>query len=114
MLKTKKRERAGRRPRVQVARSAGGSTAKHVYVFVRGAAEGGKELKNLLGGKGANLAEMCKLGLPVPPGFTITTEVCSWFYAHGKSYPSGLEREVAAAVARLEREMGRGFGDAGD
>jgi len=63
---------------------------KWVYRFGGGSAEGKSEMRNLLGGKGANLAEMANLGLPVPPGFTITTEVCTYFYAHGKKYPDEL------------------------
>src|SRR5689334_12476860 len=85
---------------------------KWVYSFGGGSAEGRAEMKNLLGGKGANLAEMSSLGLPVPPGFTITTEVCTWFYGHGKTYPAELEAEVAAALARLEKAMAAKFGDA--
>ena len=85
---------------------------KRVYSFGEGSAEGGAEMKNLLGGKGANLAEMCALGLPVPPGFTITTEVCTAFYAEGKAYPQGLAEEVEEALAQIEQRVGRGFGDA--
>ncbi len=65
---------------------------KWVYTFGDGQAEGNASLRNLLGGKGANLAEMCSLGLPVPPGFTISTEVCTWFYAHDNKYPLDLAR----------------------
>jgi pyruvate,orthophosphate dikinase len=71
-------------------------------------------MRNLLGGKGANLAEMSNLGLPVPPGFTITTEVCTYFYANGKSYPPALKGEVEAALAAMERQVGGRFGDAAD
>ena len=85
---------------------------KWVYTFGDGAAEGSARDKNLLGGKGANLAEMCSLGLPVPPGFTITTEVCNWYYANGKAYPSELAAQVEAALARLAGVAGRSFGDA--
>jgi pyruvate, orthophosphate dikinase len=83
-----------------------------VYRFGEGKADGRAEMKNLLGGKGANLAEMSNLGLPVPPGFTITTEVCTHFYRNGKSYPDGLEAEVAAALGVVEKSVGRRFGDA--
>jgi pyruvate, orthophosphate dikinase len=86
--------------------------AKWVYTFGDGAAEGRADMKNLLGGKGANLAEMSSLGLPVPPGFTITTEVCTAFYANKQSYPDGLEDEVKKALAQVERQVGRKFGDA--
>ncbi|MDP7667319.1 MAG: PEP/pyruvate-binding domain-containing protein, partial [Rhodospirillales bacterium] len=82
-----------------------------VYNFGDGAADGGVEMRALLGGKGANLAEMCKLGLPVPPGFTLTTEVCTHFAKHGKGYPDGLEAEVARALKRIEEIMETRFGD---
>ena len=72
--------------------------AKWVYTFGDGAAEGRAGDRNLLGGKGANLAEMCSLGLPVPPGFTITTEACNRFYDNGKSYPPELRHEVETAL----------------
>ena len=85
---------------------------KWVYRFGDGAAEGRADMKNLLGGKGAGLAEMSNLGLPVPPGFTITTEVCIYFYAHGKSYPAELKDQVADGLAALERSLGARFGDA--
>src|SRR5665647_104860 len=75
--------------------------------------EGDKGMKNLLGGKGANLAEMTSIGLPVPPGFTITTEVCNHFSAHG-DYPEGVDEQVAAALAALEADTGKKFGDAAD
>jgi pyruvate,orthophosphate dikinase len=86
--------------------------SKYVYSFGGGTAEGRGEQKALLGGKGANLAEMARLGLPVPPGFTITTEVCTWFYDHGKSYPKGLDKVVAASLGTVEKQLGRKFGDA--
>ena len=70
--------------------------AKWVYTFGDGKAEGKADMKNLLGGKGANLAEMANLGLPVPPGFTITTEVCTYYYANAQSYPDDLKAQVAA------------------
>jgi pyruvate,orthophosphate dikinase len=85
---------------------------KWVYRFGDEAAEGRADMKNLLGGKGAGLAEMSNLGLPVPPGFTITTEVCTYFYAHGKSYPAELKDQVADGLAALERSLGARFGDA--
>src|SRR5437762_534403 len=73
------------------ARSRG---ARWVYAFGGGKAEGRADMRNLLGGKGAGLAEMANLGLPVPPGFTITTEVCTYYYANGKTYPKDLDRQV--------------------
>jgi len=85
---------------------------KWVYSFSADRAEGRAEMKNLLGGKGANLHEMASLGLPVPPGFTITTEVCTYFYANGKTYPPDLAAQVDAAVAEVERQTGHRFGDA--
>jgi len=88
------------------------ASAKRVYFFGDGRAEGNATMKNLLGGKGANLAEMASIGLPVPPGFTITTEVCAAYDAKTGSYPKGLDAEVAAALSRLEKVMGKRFGDA--
>ncbi|RWI98808.1 pyruvate, phosphate dikinase [Mesorhizobium sp.] len=84
---------------------------KWVYTFGDGAAEGRAGDRNLLGGKGANLAEMCSLGLPVPPGFTITTEVCNAYYANGRTYPTSLEADVLAALDHIGRLTGRNFGD---
>ncbi len=86
--------------------------AKWIYRFGDGAAEGAASMKELLGGKGANLAEMCALGLPVPPGFTISTAVCASFTQHGGTYPEGLETEVEAALAHVGAIAGRTFGDA--
>ncbi len=83
-----------------------------VYSFGAGSADGDASLKNLLGGKGANLAEMAKLGLPVPPGFTLSTEVCTSFYDLGRQYPGGLEAQTEAALKLLEERSGKGFGDA--
>jgi pyruvate, orthophosphate dikinase len=84
---------------------------KWVYTFGDGTAEGNSSLKNLLGGKGANLAEMCNLGLPVPPGFTISTEVCTAFYANNRQYPANLAAQVEAALAHVGKIAGRTFGD---
>jgi pyruvate, orthophosphate dikinase len=86
--------------------------AKWVYTFGDGKAEGRRELRAILGGKGANLAEMANLGLPVPPGFTITSEVCAYFYANEKRYPEKFAAEVEAAVDHVGRLTRRGFGDA--
>jgi len=85
--------------------------AKWVYTFGDGRAEGQSTMRNLLGGKGANLAEMSNLGLPVPPGFTITTEVCTYYYDHGKTYPAELEAEVTKALEHIGALTGKGFGD---
>jgi pyruvate,orthophosphate dikinase len=82
-----------------------------VYRFGEGRAEGRAEMRDLLGGKGANLAEMCSLGLPVPPGFTITTEVCDYFYKNGRKYPADLTAQVEGALVEMGRLTGRKFGD---
>src|SRR3954463_1383629 len=82
-----------------------------VYRFGEGRAEGRADMRDLLGGKGANLAEMCNLGLPVPPGFTITTEVCDYFYKNGRKYPAELTAAVDAGLAEMGRQTGRKFGD---
>lgn len=87
---------------------------KFVYFFGSGKADGDASMKNELGGKGANLAEMTNLGIPVPPGFTISTEVCRLFYDNGKSYPAGLKEEVASNLAALEKLMGKKLGDPED
>jgi pyruvate, orthophosphate dikinase len=92
-------------------RPAAGKRGKPVYGFGDGKAEGSAKLRNLLGGKGANLAEMCNLGLPVPPGFTITTEVCTWYLANRRHYPPGFVKHVDAALARVESAVGFKFGD---
>ena len=91
-----------------------GKRQKYVYSFGGGKAEGNETMKNFLGGKGANLAEMAghpKLRLPVPPGFTITTEVCTYFYKDKKAYPKGLKEEAQEALRRVEKLMGKKFGD---
>ena len=77
-----------------------------VYSFGSGSAEGGSELRDLLGGKGANVAEMARLGIPVPPGFTLTTEVCTYFMRHDGGYPEGLEVAVASYLDKLESVTG--------
>jgi pyruvate,orthophosphate dikinase len=83
-----------------------------IYFFGAGVSEGRADMRNLLGGKGANLAEMASLKLPVPPGFTISTQVCNYFYDHGNKYPKGLAEGVKKSIARVEKELGRKFGDA--
>jgi pyruvate,orthophosphate dikinase len=92
----------------KTARKAG--AGKYVYFFGK-RTDGNGTMKPLLGGKGANLAEMCRIGLPVPPGFTITTEVCTYYYANRKTYPSALRDQMAAGVAALEKQTGKKFGD---
>jgi len=84
---------------------------RYVYNFGEGKADGAGSMKPLLGGKGANLAEMTRIGLPVPPGFTITTEVCTYFYAHKRTYPPSLQADVEKGIANMERIMGTKFGD---
>ncbi len=88
--------------------------AKYVYFFGDGHAEGDGQMKDTLGGKGAGLAEMTNAGVPVPPGFTITTDVCRWYYAHDHRLPEGFAGQQRAALDRLEAAMGRRLGDAGD
>jgi pyruvate,orthophosphate dikinase len=83
-----------------------------VFTFGDGKAEGQSSMRDLLGGKGANLAEMSNMGLPVPPGFTITTEVCTWYYANGRSYPAELKDQVEAGLAQIGALTGKVFGDA--
>jgi pyruvate,orthophosphate dikinase len=96
------------------ASKASAAKTKWVYRFGNGKAEGRADMRNLLGGKGAGLAEMANLGLPVPPGFTITTAVCSHYYENGKTYPKNLEQQVAAALAEVGRITGKTFGDSGN
>ena len=85
---------------------------KYVYTWGNGKADGNGSMKPLLGGKGANLAEMTRIGLPVPPGFTITTEVCTYYYANKRTYPSAMQAQVEAGVRNMEKLMGYKFGDA--
>src|SRR5215208_1324231 len=96
------------RPKTAATKSG---ESKWVYAFGGGKAEGRADMRNLLGGKGAGLAEMANLGLPVPPGFTITTEVCTYYYANAERYPAELERQVNAALAQVGRITGKTFGD---
>ncbi|HGJ63890.1 TPA: pyruvate, phosphate dikinase [bacterium] len=87
------------------------SQVKHVYFFGAGKADGRADMKKLLGGKGANLAEMVNLGIPVPPGFTITTDVCRYYYNNGKTYPADLDEQIKEALSKVEDIMGMKFGD---
>src|ERR1051325_9975728 len=91
---------------------SGTKSGKYVYLFGKSKTDGNGGMKTLLGGKGANLAEMCRIGLPVPPGFTITTEVCTYFYDHKKTYPPALKAQMQAGVASIEKQTGKKFGDA--
>src|SRR6202158_6185487 len=99
--------RKAAKPKAGARRTAG----KWVYGFGDGRADGKASMRNLLGGKGAGLAEMANLGLPVPPGFTITTEVCTYFYAHDKQYPKELNAQVEKALAQVGRITAKIFGD---
>src|SRR6266571_9278682 len=115
---TSRRSTRLRSPRRPTARQASkknavakkSKTPKYVYYFGDGQADGTGKMKPLLGGKGANLAEMTRIGLPVPPGFTITTEVCSHYYANKRRYPAELEAQVRNGVSFLEKTLGKKFG----
>src|SRR6201994_1987029 len=89
-------------------------SSKHVYSFGGGKADGKAEMKTLLGGKGANLAEMSVIGIPVPPGFTITTEVCAAYYEKGRKLPDEVRPQVESALKQVEQLTGKSFGDASD
>ena len=96
----------------QIAKKAPGQgKAQMVYIFGGGRADGDGSMKALLGGKGANLAEMMKIGLPVPPGFTISTEVCTYYGAHHQSFPEGMMNQVFEGLRQMEKELGKKFGD---
>jgi pyruvate,orthophosphate dikinase len=111
-LKTASRTAKSRtKSAARAAKPGKAKSGKWVYTFGDGRAEGSARLRNLLGGKGAGLAEMANLGLPVPPGFTITTDVCSYYYAHDKRYPKNLDRQVEAGLVHIARLTGRTFGD---
>ncbi len=102
------RKMSGQNGRGQVTRKA--RTAKHVYFFGGGKAEGNRDMRNSLGGKGAGLAEMTNAGLPVPPGFTISADVCGLFYARGGKLPGLLDKEILKHLMQLERVTGNKFG----
>ena len=101
------------KPKASAAKAAAGKQGKYVYFFGR-KTDGNGSMKPLLGGKGANLAEMCRIGLPVPPGFTITTEVCTYYYANKRTYPPALRGQMEAGIAALEQQTGKTFGDLKD
>src|SRR6185312_17468669 len=88
--------------------AAAKGAGKYVYLFGK-KTDGNGTMKPLLGGKGANLAEMCRIGLPVPPGFTITTEVCTYYYDHKRTYPAALKAQMQAGVASIEKQTGKKF-----
>src|ERR1700726_4056278 len=102
--------RRSRRRKTVKSKHSASPKSKFVYYFGDGQADGTGKMKPLLGGKGANLAEMTRIGLPVPPGFTITTEVCTYFYEHNRSYPPQLEKEVSAALNKIEKSVGKELG----
>jgi len=103
-------KKTARRPAKKASRTTRAKASKRIYFFGGGKADGDRDMKNLLGGKGANLAEMTNIGVPVPPGFTITTDVCTEFYDSGKKLPKGLDEEVNKAVARVEKLLKKQFG----
>src|SRR3954449_9997430 len=102
---------ASKRKASKAVKSSKGT--KYVYLFGR-RTDGDGSMKPLLGGKGANLAEMCRIGLPVPPGFTITTEVCTYYYANKRTYPPPLRSQMESGIAALEKQTGKRFGDLKD
>jgi pyruvate, orthophosphate dikinase len=110
-MATKKKARASTPRSKSKASRSKSKKSRFVYYFGDGQADGHGGMKPLLGGKGANLAEMTRIGLPVPPGFTITTEVCTYFYEHKRTYPPSLQAEVEKGIANMERIMGTKFGD---
>ncbi|MCC7045198.1 MAG: hypothetical protein IT562_00665, partial [Alphaproteobacteria bacterium] len=112
VAKAKPAKKAAARKPVPRPAAAKAAKGKWVYGFGDGRADGRSEMRNLLGGKGANLAEMSNLGLPVPAGFTITTEVCTAYYKNNNAYPAALEAQVRDALARVEKSMGAQFGSA--
>src|SRR6266550_1610794 len=114
ITRKKKRPRARSRSLSRARATVRGErkkTRRYVYYFGAGHADGSGTMKPLLGGKGANLHEMTRIGLPVPPGFTMTTEVCSYFYAHNRTYPPQLKASVATALAKVEKSVDRKFAD---
>src|SRR5436853_1908191 len=107
----RRRSKKSKLPASSRARVKKTKKPRYVYYFADGYADGSGKMKPLLGGKGANLAEMTRIGLPVPPGFTITTEVCTYFYEHNRTYPRQLEREVASVLEKIEKSAGKKLGD---
>src|SRR5580704_16156567 len=111
--KSSSRATSARKPAKKPSKAAKSARkGKWVYAFGGGKAEARANMRNLLGGKGAGLAEMAHLGLPVPPGFTITTELCTYYYGNGKTYPKDLKAQVDAALAEVGRITRKKFGDA--
>jgi pyruvate, orthophosphate dikinase len=112
MAAKSKTKRPGAKARVSPKKSAPKKALKYVYSWGAGRADGNGTMKALLGGKGANLAEMSRIGLPVPAGFTVTTEVCTHYYANKRTYPAALRAQIAEGIAKIEKIMGYRFGDA--
>ena len=109
-----RKKAAGRSAKSKATKANGTAKgAKYVYLF-GSKTDGNGGMKPLLGGKGANLAEMCRIGLPVPPGFTITTEVCTYYYEHKRTYPPALRSQMEAGLAAIERQTRKKFGDLKD
>ncbi|MGA8658057.1 MAG: pyruvate, phosphate dikinase [Chthoniobacterales bacterium] len=116
MAKTIKRKTASKKAAIKAKVKSGKKSerpkkVRYVYYFGDGKADGDGKMKPLLGGKGANLAEMTRIGLPVPPGFTITTDVCTYYYDHKRTYPQQLGKEVDAALSKVEKSVGKKLGD---
>src|SRR4026209_1036642 len=104
--------RAGLQTRPAVAATQPGNENSGMFVYLFGQkTDAYGSMKPLLGGKGANLAEMCRIGLPVPPGFTISTEVCTYYYANKRTYPPALRAQIEAGVSALEKQTAKKFGD---
>jgi pyruvate, orthophosphate dikinase len=110
--KAKKSAAKTKKSSAPAKKSSASKGPKYVYTWGAAKADGDGSMKNLLGGKGANLAEMTRIGLPVPPGFTITTEVCTYYYANKRTYPASLQAQMEAGVKNMEKIMGTKFGDA--
>ena len=108
--KSKVKKPAARSKSRTSAKKSAAKAAKYVYLFGK-KTDGNGTMKPLLGGKGANLAEMCRIGLPVPPGFTITTEVCTYYYDNNRTYPPALRALIDSGVASIEKQTGKKFGD---
>src|ERR1700741_3134007 len=113
-LKKRTAQKKQRSSKQTAAKAASTKKNRYVYYFGDGKADGNGSQKPLLGGKGANLHEMTRIGLPVPPGFTVSTDVCTYYYANKKSYPKILTDQVNAALAKLEAVSGKKFGDPQD
>ncbi|MCB1064390.1 MAG: pyruvate, phosphate dikinase, partial [Verrucomicrobiae bacterium] len=112
MAKKAAKKSASRKAAPKSAAKPGSKSTKYVYNWGNGKADGNGTMKPLLGGKGANLAEMSRIGLPVPAGFTISTDVCTYYYANKRTYPKSLQSEMEDGIAKMEKIMEAKFGDA--